>query len=140
MPVPVESKEAALLELVFPFISFACFDIAQVSMGSYFLPGVPGFIVNDSSRPFGWIHLLQCLAAIIRDLGFTIEEDPSDLSPFVLFLSYSSVVVAQLLFFFFFAGMDHSFSGLLLVDLNSYILVHFQCGGPNQFIFIFAMI
>jgi hypothetical protein len=119
MPVPVESKEAALLELVFPFISFACFDIAQVSMGSYFLPGAPGVIVNDSSRPFGWIHLLQCLAAIIRDLGFTIEEDPSDFLPFVLFLSYSSVVVAQLLFFFFFiAGMDHSFSGLLLVDLN----------------------
>jgi hypothetical protein len=104
MPVPVESKEAALLELVFPFISFACFDIAQVSMGSYFLPGLPGFIVNDSSRPFGWIHLLQCSAAIIRDLGFTIEEDPSDFSPFVPFLSYSSVVVAQLLLFFFLLG------------------------------------
>jgi len=99
MPVPVESKEAALLELVFPFISFACFDIAQVSMGSYFLPSVPGFIVNDSSSPFGWI---QCLPAIIRDLGFTVEDDPSDFSPFVLFLSYSSVVVAKLLFFFFF--------------------------------------
>jgi len=138
MPVPVESKEAALLELVFPFISFACFDIAQVSMGSYFLPSVPGFIVNDSSSPFGWI---QCLPAIIRDLGFTVEDDPSDFSPFVLFLSYSSVVVAKLLFFFFFiAGMDHSFSGLLLVDLNSYILVNFPCstGGPNHFFFFFC--